>query len=385
LIAQGVNLSNWPGKFIIGLTGNIGTGKSVVRKMLEHLGAYGIDADALAHRAMAKGAPGFKPIVDVFGRWILDAEGQIDRNKLGKLVFTDPEALNDLEKIIHPLVSQAVDAIIQRATQPVIVVEAIKLLEYDKLRKKCDIIWVTTTPENIQVDRLVTKRKMTRDEALQRIRSQGSQEDKKAAASIVIENVGSFEDTWKQVVAAWKTATPIPEAPQVETEKAGDGKFTVVRGRPRDSAAIAQLITRLSQGSKPLNQGDVMAAFGEKAFLILRLNKTPVGIAGWQVENLVARTTDFYIDSSVELLPALKKLITEVEQASTDLQCEASLLFLPSSLASMEDAWKQLGYERQTAQTLSVQAWQDAAKESAQPNTVLFFKQLRMDRILRPI
>jgi dephospho-CoA kinase len=103
------------------------------------------------------------------------------------------------------------------------------------------------------------------------------------------------------------------------------------------------------------------------------------------VENLVARTTDFYIDSSIELLPALKKLITEVEQASTDLQCEASLLFLPSSLASMEDAWKQLGYERQTSQTLSVQAWQDAAKESAQPNTALFFKQLRMDRILRPI
>jgi dephospho-CoA kinase len=158
-----------------------------------------------------------------------------------------------------------------------------------------------------------------------------------------------------------------------------------VRGRPRDSAAIAQLITRLSQGAKPLNQGDIMAAFGEKAFLILRLNKTPVGIAGWQVENLVARTTDFYIDSSIDLLPALQKLITEVEQASKDLQCEASLLFLPSSLASMESAWKSLGYERQSPQTLSVQAWQDAAKESATPNTALFFKQLRMDRILRPI
>ena len=63
------------------------------------------------------------------------------------------------------------DAIIQRASQPVIVVEAIKLLEYDKLRKKCDIIWVTTTPENIQVERLVTKREMGREEALQRIRS----------------------------------------------------------------------------------------------------------------------------------------------------------------------------------------------------------------------
>ncbi len=378
-------MSTWPGKFIIGLTGNIGTGKSVVRKMLEHLGAYGIDADALAHRAMAKGAPGYKPIVDVFGRWILDSDGQIDRNKLAKLVFTDPDALTDLENILHPLVAQAVDVIVQRASQPVIAVEAIKLLEYDKLRKKCDIIWVTTAPENTQVERLVTKRKMSRDEALQRIKTQGSQEDKKAAASIVIENVGSFEDTWKQVVAAWKTATPIPEAPPVEAEKVAEGKFTVVRGRPRDSAAIAQLITRLSQGTKSLHQGDVMAAFGEKAFLILRLNKTPVGIAGWQVENLVARTTDFYIDASIELLPALKKLITEVEQASKDLQCEASLLFLPADLATMETAWKQLGYERQSPQTLGVQAWQDAAKESAQPNTVLFFKQLRMDRILRPI
>jgi len=378
-------VSNWPGKFVIGLTGNIGTGKSVVRKMLEHLGAYGIDADALAHRAIAKGAPGYKPVVDVFGRWILDPEGQVDRGKLGKLVFSDPEALANLENIVHPLVAQAVDAIIQRASQPVIAVEAIKLLESDKLRKKCDIIWVTSAPEEIQVERLVTKRKMTREEALQRIRSQGSQEAKKAAAGIVIENVGSFEDTWKQVVAAWKTATPIPEAPQTELEKAVEGQYAVIRGRPRDSAAIAQLITRLSKGTKTLNQGDIMAAFGEKAFLILKLNKTPVGIAGWQVENLVARTTDFFLDSSIEFLPALRKIISEVEQASQDLQCEASLLFLPANLASYEDAWRQLGYERQTPHTLGVQAWQDAAKESAQPNTIMFFKQLRMDRILRPI
>ena len=91
-------MSNWPGKIVIGLTGNIATGKSVVRKMLEHLGAYGIDADSLAHRAIAKGAPGYQPVIDTFGRWILDAQGQIDRAKLGKLVFSDPEALKSLEK-----------------------------------------------------------------------------------------------------------------------------------------------------------------------------------------------------------------------------------------------------------------------------------------------
>lgn len=83
-------MSAWPGKYVIGLTGNIATGKSVVRKMLERLGAYGIDADALGHRAIAKDAPGYQPMLDTFGRWVLGPDGQIDRAKLGRLVFNDP-------------------------------------------------------------------------------------------------------------------------------------------------------------------------------------------------------------------------------------------------------------------------------------------------------
>ena len=83
----------WPGKYVIGLTGNIATGKSVVRKMLEHLGAYGIDADALSHRATAKGAPGYKPVVEMFGKWILGPDGQIDRNRLGRVVSSYAERL----------------------------------------------------------------------------------------------------------------------------------------------------------------------------------------------------------------------------------------------------------------------------------------------------
>jgi len=104
-------VSKWRGKYVIGLTGNIATGKSVVRKMLEHLGAYGIDADALSHRATAKGAPGYQPVVDAFGKWILEPSGQIDREKLGRLVFSNPDALRQLENIVHPLVQQAVDLI----------------------------------------------------------------------------------------------------------------------------------------------------------------------------------------------------------------------------------------------------------------------------------
>src|SRR5258705_320588 len=85
--------------------------------MLEHLGAYGIDADGLSHRATAKGAPGYQATLDAFGKWILGPDGEIDRAKLGKLAFNDPEARARLEAIIPPLVLQAIDVMVKRATQ----------------------------------------------------------------------------------------------------------------------------------------------------------------------------------------------------------------------------------------------------------------------------
>lgn len=376
-------MSRWPGKYVIGLTGNIATGKSVVRKMLEHLGAYSIDADALSHRAIARGAPGYQPVVDTFGRWVLDAEGQIDRARLGKLVFADPEALLKLEAIIHPLVGQAVDVMVKRAIQPVIVIEAIKLLE-GSLKDACDAIWVTDAPEDVQVRRLVEKRGMTPPEAQQRVRAQNAQEEKKKAAHVIITNTGSMEAAWKQVAAAWKhigaAEAPAEPAPAVDASA-----LSVARGRPRDSAAIAELITALSGGAKKASQDDIMDAFGEKAFMLLKLADKPVGVAGWQVENLVSRTTDFFLAESVPLEAALRLLTSEIEKASTDLQSEAALLFLPPALSKHESVWKQLGYERRAPQSLGVQAWIDAATESAQPATTLFFKQLRTDRVLRPI
>ncbi len=377
-------MSKWEGKYVIGLTGNIATGKSVVRKMLEHLGAYSIDADALAHRAIANGAPGYQAVIDTFGKWILDGNREIDRTKLGRLVFNDPEALHDLEVIVHPLVEQAVDIMIKRAGQRVIVVEAIKLLE-GKLGPVCDAIWVTTAPEGLQKTRLMRKRNMSEQEALQRIHAQPSQEIKKAAASLVIENTGTFESTWKQVVAGWKKVSPTSDTSPMIMHRAAEGELSVQRGRPRDSANIAALITRLSNGRRPQTQDDIMAAFGEKAFLLLMAGQRLVGLAGWQVENLVARTTELYLDPGIPVSSALKILVMEVERASQDLQCEASLFFLAPQLAGHEPVWKELGYTRRTAQTLGVQAWQDAAVESQPPNTILLFKQLRQDRVLRPI
>jgi dephospho-CoA kinase len=128
-----------------------------------------------------------------------------------------------------------------------------------------------------------------------------------------------------------------------------------------------------------------MAAFGEKAFLLLQVGQTNAGVIGWQVENLVARTTDIAIDPSVPVNQALPALISEMEKASRDLQCEASLVFVPPDLARQDGLWKSLGYDRRTAESLGVMAWMEAALESMLPNTVLYFKQLRVDRILRPI
>ena len=379
-------MSIWPGKYVIGLTGNIATGKSVVRRMLEHLGAYTIDADALAHRVIAKGAPGYQPVLDKFGTWLLENDGQINRGKLGRLVFADAQALAQLEAIIHPYVIQAVDLLAKRASQSVVVIEAIKLLESD-LRNRCDGIWVTDAPQEVQVERLIRKRGMTREDALQRVHSQSAQREKLAAAKVIINNTGSYDDLWKQVTDAWKKISPAQETgPTTQIlPKPAAGSFSLQRGKPRDSQKIAELMTRLSKGKRAMNQDDVMEAFGDKAFLLLQMENELVGVAGWQVENLVARTTDLYLDPKATADKALPLIMAEVERASNDLQCEASLVFPPMELVGFDSVWKQVGYERRSPETLGVQAWTDAAIESMPKGSALFFKQLRTDRVLRPI
>lgn len=377
-------MSAWPGKFVIGLTGNIGTGKSVVRKMLEHLGAYGIDADALANRAIARGSPAYQPVLDLFGKWILAADEQIDRAKLGRIVFSDPTALASLEKIVHPLVGQAIDILIRRSQQSVVVIEAIKLLEAG-LGKRCDSIWVTYTPQVLQVARLVKKRGLSEAVAMQRIQAQPPQEGKIGAADILIRNDGAFENTWTQVLTAWNRLFPLAEIEPVDAAGPKAGEIFVQRARPREAENIAALITQLSGGARRLTRNDIMAAFGEKAFLLLRINGRSLGLVGWKVENLVARTDDLYIDKSLSFSQALGALMDEVERVSRELQCEASLLFLPAEYTSQDQDLAKLGYQPRTIPSLGVRAWEEAAQESMPLGSVMFFKQLRQDRVLRPV
>jgi dephospho-CoA kinase len=382
-------------KFIIGLTGNIATGKSVVRKMLEHLGAYGIDADALAHRVIEKDAPGYQFIVDHFGKFILDEEGNIERAKLGKLVFSDPQALEKLEEIIHPYVGKAVAYLIKKSPHNVIVVEAIKLLE-SALRDSVDTVWVTTSSEENQLARLAADRGMSKAEAKDRMANQSSQAEKTAAASIVIHNDNSVEDTWNQVQEAWRYLFPeasvadtiqadVEPRPSIEDIDLTGADFQVTRAKPRQAEDIADFINRFDGGKAKLTRMDVMTAFGEKAYMLLGAGSRMVGVVGWQVENLVARIDEILLEKNLDLTVALEVLMAEIEKASKQLHAEAALVFVPPELAQETETWSKLGYQARLAEELQVNAWQEAAHESMREGTHMLFKQLRVDRVLRPL
>lgn len=381
-----LRLSNWEDKFVIGLTGNIGTGKSVVRRMLEHLGAYGIDADALAQRTYARGAPGYQAVIKQFGHWIVAPDGEIDRGRLGRVVFSDPQALAILEEIVHPLVNQAIDFLIKRSVQPVIVVEAIKLLEAG-LDKKCNSIWVAAAPKEVQLTRLTMQRRMKKAEAFQRIEAQPPQELKVAAAQVVINNVGSIEDTWRQVIAGCRQILPAEfiELSEQAEPTAAKGEFSIIRGHPGHSAEIAELFNRLEKPAHPFLAADIMEKFGEKAYLLLKVDGKLRAAVGWQVENLVSRATEMVIDPDLPSEKVIPALIQEMERASRVLQCEASLIFTSPKLVKQDGLWQNLGYVRMLPETLKVRAWQDAARESMPEGTLMLFKKLREDRVLRPI
>jgi dephospho-CoA kinase len=384
--------NRWPGKYVIGLTGNIATGKSVVRKMLEHLGAFTIDADAFARQATAKGGPAYAAVVKTFGEWLLTPEGEINRAFLAKIVFAEPAALAKLEAIVHPFVGQAIDVLLKRSKAPVAAIEAIKLIE-SGLAKECDALWVVNVPAPVQEARLIEKRKMSETEAALRIAAQPPQAEKLKAASTVIDNSGTFEDTWTQVQAAFGKIAPLAGAPAAEAPAPapapaapGEKEVKVRRGKPGDANAIAAFIKQVTNGQRSLTRADMMAAFGDKAYMLADYDGQLGAIAGWKVENLVARVDEFYIAVTTPLERVASPLIDAVENAARELQSEAALVFVPAPLAqSAAQALAGLEYAPQALEKLGVAAWKEAAKESMPPDTALLFKKLREDRVLKPI
>lgn len=189
---------------IIGLTGNIGTGKTTVLRMLAARGAYTIDADAIAHQVMEPGGRAYEAVVAAFGPEILNPDGTINRQRLGQIVFADPDRLARLEQIVHPAVIAVINALVEQTTAPVVVIEAIKLLEAGMAVTLCDQVWVVTSPVEQQIERLMAERGMTREAAMARMASQSPQSFKISQADVVLDNSGTFADLERQVEAAWQ-------------------------------------------------------------------------------------------------------------------------------------------------------------------------------------
>lgn len=193
--------------YLIGLTGNIATGKSTVSGMLRDLGAHVIDADRVAHEVMEHGSAVWEAIVERFGTDVVGADGEIDRRALGRIVFADPTELAALERIVHPAVIDEIEHRIERigAADPraVIVVEAIKLIESGMYRRY-DALWVVTCSKSAQLARLMARNGLNEREARLRMEAQSPAEQKVALADVVIDNSGTLAATAAQVRAAWR-------------------------------------------------------------------------------------------------------------------------------------------------------------------------------------
>ena len=202
---------------LIGLTGGIGSGKSTVSSLLAEHGAVIIDADAITRQLQQPGQPLLQELADRFGPEILTESGELNRPALASVAFSDPEALKDLNKIVHPAVAKEMDRQMNevRHTDKVVVLD-IPLLAENPRKGLCGVI-VVDVPVDLAVHRLVTFRSMNEADARARIEKQASREKRLEIADQVIDNSGDMESLARRVGEVWQWAISLPPA----TEDAG--------------------------------------------------------------------------------------------------------------------------------------------------------------------
>ena len=191
---------------VIGLTGGIGSGKSTVSQCLAELGAVIIDADKVGHEAFKPDTEAWHDVVATFGQQVIAPGGEVDRKKLGEIVFNNPEALSRLNQIMHPRMFDMMKVRIEeyrRQGVDVVVLEAAVLLEA-KWTPLVDEVWVTVASEGAVLERLKKQRGLAEEQTLARIRSQLSAEERARHADVVISNDGDLNEMRVKVEELWK-------------------------------------------------------------------------------------------------------------------------------------------------------------------------------------
>ena len=189
----------------VGLTGGIGSGKSAVADLLVARGAVLIDADQVARDVVAPGGPAYQPLIDHFGRRILDADGTIDRKALAAVAFADEETRQELNAITHPAIGiamiQARDAL--EGTDAVVVLAIPLLTAAHRETVRLDKVVVVDCPTDVALERLLTQRGFERADAEARIRSQISREERVKGADYVLDNSGDRSALETEVATLW--------------------------------------------------------------------------------------------------------------------------------------------------------------------------------------
>jgi dephospho-CoA kinase len=200
---------------VIGLTGGIASGKSTVAQFLKELGAVVIDTDKVGHEAFEPNTQSWREVMDAFGQEVLTPDGQVDRQKLGQIVFSDPQALNRLNQIVHPRIYELAKARLEdyrRRGVKVVVLEMPLLVEVPlsmktgqpTLSDEVDEVWVTVAPEAVVLERLKDKTGHTEAHSRARIRSQLPSEERLKHADVVIDTDCSLDELKNRVVRLWE-------------------------------------------------------------------------------------------------------------------------------------------------------------------------------------
>jgi dephospho-CoA kinase len=193
----------------IGLTGGIGSGKSVVAKMLAELGATVLDADKVGHEIYSPGARAYDEVVATFGKKILAPDGTIERKLLGPVVFADPAALKRLNAIVHPKMFERMREMVveirEGGDKSPIVIEAAILIEAN-WGLLFDEIWLVTASRDNVIHRIERDRGLKPEQTETRIRAQLPDDERRKHATLVIENNGTLDDLRARVAEIWRAA-----------------------------------------------------------------------------------------------------------------------------------------------------------------------------------
>src|SRR5215468_167764 len=187
----------------VGLTGGIGAGKSEVSRRLSAQGAILIDADAIAREVVAPDTAGLGAVTEMFGTNVLRADGSLNREALGEIVFADPAKLEALNKIVHPLVGKRMAELERGAEPDAIVVHDVPLLAENGLAAEYNLVIVVDAPEPLQLDRITRQRGMSAEQARARMAAQASRDKRLAVADLVVDNSGSLAELDRQVGDLW--------------------------------------------------------------------------------------------------------------------------------------------------------------------------------------